>query len=209
MPNKLAEPLAELIERIERRYEDIFEQFPAGVEDVNGSSDEHFQERARGFKKAADLVAQSIIQNYNLLHYEMLPAAVFLYRHSMELNLKSMRTRLATRVSRDFQFGRIHQLAELWSPIERYLESGGIQFVDGQLHYRVARAVKEVSDIDLNGQLFRYPDSNAPAAFNWIRINLENLRLSATEVDLLAFGFSELVSFVENVKSDASSENGK
>lgn len=200
MARSLSEPLAELIDRIERRYEKIFDQVAPepgeGVEEL----DDNFQERARGFKKAADLITASIIENQNLLYYEMIPAAVFLYRHSIELNLKSMRTQLTSRVSEEFKFRRNHNLLELWRPIERYMTQGGFNFEDGLLHYRVACSIKELSDLDFDGQLFRYPDCTSPAALNWIRINFENLQLSATEVDLLAFGFHELIIFFESVK---------
>jgi hypothetical protein len=86
----------------------------------------------------------------------------------------------------------------LWEPIEGYLLSVGLQFEDGLLHYRVARFVREFDDIDEYGDRFRYPDSKSAAAQNWLGANFSTLKSSVMEVDLLSFGFAELVSLSTN-----------
>jgi hypothetical protein len=208
VPGYNSEPLVELLDRIERRYEEIFARRPSTESDTTAPIHEQFQERARGFKKAADLVVQSIIKDYNAFNYEMLPASVFLYRHSVELNLKSIRIQLAARVSSSYRFAKRHELIDLWNPIETYLKEAGFQFEEGHVHYRISRAVGELAQIDRDGQLFRYPDSNSPAAFDWIRVSLDNLRLAATEVDLLAFGFGELMSWIESARDHEPRDGG-
>ena len=190
----------DLIERIDRKYEQVFEQTPPCAEDFLSSDGGKFVERARAFFKAGNLVVDTIEENRNLYNAEMIPAALSLYRHAIELHLKSMRCALAEKISPRLRFGRTHNLVELWEPIESYLSSIGLIFEDGLLHYRVARIVQEFNDLDEYGDRFRYPDSHSPAARNWVGANFSRLKLSVMEVDLLSFGFSELISF--GTKSD-------
>lgn len=194
--------LAELIERIERSYEKVFEQHPPLPEEEKvsvGLLDHPLFERARGFKKAGDLIVTSIMEDYNQFNAEIIPAALWLYRHAIELNLKYVRSLLAERVSDEYRFGRTHDLLELWAPVEDYLKGIGLVFDSNTLHFQIAEVIKEFSNLDVDGQLFRYPDSSSPAAKNWVKINFPILKLCVTEVDLFAFGFPEIVTFFSNL----------
>ncbi len=92
---------------------------------------------------------------------------------------------------------RGHRLLDLWEPIEQYLTSKGLKFEDGQFHYRVRCLVREYDTVDEFGDRFRYPDSRSPTASNWIRGQFSVLRLAAAEIDLLCFGFEQLVGALE------------
>jgi hypothetical protein len=184
----------ELIEKIDRKHSPVFEECAANPEDI-GCGAETFSERARGFFKAANLVIEQISAEHNLYNAEMLPAALFLYRHSIELHLKSMRRILVERRPNEFRIGQGHNLIELWMPIENFLTSLGITLEDGLLHYRVGQTVREFSDVDEYGDRFRYPDSRSTRAQNWLGGNFHELQIAVAEVDLFSFGFRELVSF--------------
>ncbi len=82
--------LVELMERADRKHEQIFEQLESGPEGLMGA-EASFLERARGFTKAANIVLDAIETEYNAYTAEMLPVALSLYRHAIELHLKAMR----------------------------------------------------------------------------------------------------------------------
>jgi hypothetical protein len=187
----------QLIDGIQREHEPIFRSGETGGEQPSPAS-ELFCERARGFRKAADLVFDAIAADENLFTAEMLPAGLFLYRQAIELHLKSMRCMLAERVSLKFKFARNHELLVLWLPIEEFLRAGGLKFENGSLHYRVGCIVREFSSVDRVGDRFRFPDSLDPAAAYGLWTKYSSLKLGVAEVDLLNFGFSELISFLQN-----------
>ena len=99
----------------------------------------------------------TVAANHNLYNAEMIPAALALYRHAIELHLKAMRGVLAKKIPSTFEICRGHNLAELWGPIESYLSSSGLTFEDGQLHYRVAQVIKEFNYVDEYGDKISIP----------------------------------------------------
>jgi len=187
----------EILDNIQRGHERIFSDGASLAENKFILVDD-YHDRADGFRKAANLIVNEIIDKNNVISQQMFPAALALYRHSVELNLKSIRHQLTQKVSPEYSFLRKHDLVELWSPIEAYMLSVGFVFEDGALHYRVGKLVVEFAEVDGFGDRFRYPDSRHPKAAFGIWSNLEALKLSVGELSLLTFGFSEIISFFRN-----------
>lgn len=117
------------------------------------------------FYRASEVIIKNLAQGRGFPEVEGL-AAVFLFRHYLELALKTivMRGRLLERSDRNAvkenvkQVGRIHDLAELWQLVltdaKPKIESNDWESYDVPF---VERCIAEFHERDEKGFAFRYP----------------------------------------------------
>jgi hypothetical protein len=116
---------------------------------------DHLSGCAEGYKEAADiLVTQTIEQNLTVdrLIYPIL----FLYRHYLEIRLKSIIKRLknidSNQVKQDFQ----HNLKKLWKEIEDQLRLLFPDQIDSLKE--ITNCIEKFSEVDPASMTFRYAE---------------------------------------------------
>ncbi len=146
--------------------------------------------RAHGFKRAADILSEHIlarITDGDLVIYPI----VFLYRHYVELELKSIIYRGKENLGERKKLKPTHKLFDLWSECSGLLHCKGA-VVDTPEAAAFEEGIRQFDQFDAKSDSFRYPvDKNnetTPSAY-LKSIDLPNLRLT---VNKMAF-FLELV----------------
>lgn len=120
--------------------------------------------------------------------------AVFLYRHYVELQLKSLHLLLLEHAERPKQFPKTHCLETLWREVRK-----GLKTIDDQpVVFDAAEAlILEFQNLDPRSDAFRYPvkpDGGASLPRALQHINLESLRAS---MDRLATFFGSVNLMIE------------
>lgn len=131
-----------------------------------------FPQHANAFKLAADMVIDAYDGARRVPHHDelFLPVA-YLYRHFLELKLKSL-----IRVARDQGFFRNdqrriqrilgrHDLLDLWTQVRKFLEDGWPGGPSGPLD-GVENVVKQFHKADPDGQTLRYDRDKAERKLN-------------------------------------------
>jgi len=137
---------------------------------IAGDLGERFYRLPMGYKRAGDILldraAVDVIDRPNIIY-----AALFCYRHAIELFLKQFIER--------FGPGRrsIHDLVALWDEVMVILKAHGADSADGLAE--VESLVKEMHDADKKSDGFRYPAdaTGAPFVFGQQGIDAANLRI--------------------------------
>jgi hypothetical protein len=146
---------------------------------------------AEGYRRAASLIVDAILEGRHLGHPDtLLYPVVFLYRHSLELQLKLLVAAGMYHQDGEIDFKRLHtthRLDHLWERGKRLLlEIRPDAADDASPIAHLDPLVQELHDIDLGGQAFRYSltkDAQRHDLASAPRtIDLENLRDVMTRV---------------------------
>jgi hypothetical protein len=131
---------------------------------------------AEGYKKAADIIVQYIINNNRDQDYLIFPV-VFLYRHYLELRLKELIVVSSRLLDHDVSVPTHHDLVSLWKQVRPNLEQ---VWPEQEKHVldKVEERLKELSEADLRSFGFRYPidTKGQPTLVKLKHINLKHLR---------------------------------
>lgn len=132
---------------------------------------------AHGYKRAADILVQYVIENDWDQDFLVYPI-VFLYRQYLELRLKELIFASSRLLDQHARIPKEHSLVSLWRKARPNIEEvwpdsqtkGDLDAVEDRL--------KELCDIDSGSYAFRYPEDvkGAPALTGMQYINLKQLR---------------------------------
>ncbi|HEY9693692.1 MAG TPA: hypothetical protein V6D15_15920 [Oculatellaceae cyanobacterium] len=165
---------------------------------------------AKGYKFAANLIAEELIESYNFPYYQAYPV-VFLYRHALELQLKSIIYGVAKLLffkdieDIDNKLYNHHDLSKLSEKAYHVITQAFPDDVTLQkLLEKVVRVAKDFSEIDPNSFAYRYP-INKNGEHSTQRNQFVNLRSLATHMDNLLSEL-EVIEFGLNVETDLAQE---
>jgi len=131
---------------------------------VAGDEKEHTKYRLMGeaYLNAAKVLVHKWSRSTPLTDFDAYPI-IFLYRHAVELLMKSLlvagRTRLAIRDAKTQKALGGHSLAELWPAVEVIFGRMGWAKTarDRELLHEYRRIVEELNSVDPQSMSFRYP----------------------------------------------------
>lgn len=137
---------------------------------------------AAGYKQAADLLA-TYVETEGRGRDTLLYPVLFLYRHYMEVSLKSLRRRLQLLKDQEGEFRKTHKLGGLWAECRTAL-SDVFQGAVSEAVETVGLAVVDMELHDPKSEAFRYPqDATGEATLTGLkRINLSHMRDRMSEV---------------------------
>lgn len=146
---------------------------------------------AEGYRRAASLIVDAVLQGRLLRHPDTLVCpVVFLYRHSLELQLKLLVAAGMYHQEGEVDFTwlhRTHRLDHLWERGKRLLlEIRPEAADDASPIAHLDPLVQELHDVDLGGQAFRYSLTKDARRHDLAgvprTVDLENLRDVMTRV---------------------------
>jgi hypothetical protein len=131
---------------------------------------------AQGYKRAADILVQYVIDNNWDQDFLVYPI-VFLYRQYLELRLKELIFASSMLLDHDARIPKGHNLVSLWRKARPNIEKVYPGDSEGDLD-AVEDRLKELCNIDSHSHAFRYPEDikGAPALPGMEYINLKQLR---------------------------------
>lgn len=149
------------------------------------------------YRKAAELLVEQVHQEKLWGNFLIFPIA-FVYRHYLELRLKTLIQDCCELEGIPASTGNEHRLLPLWGQcrpvIEKWLTSIPKSDMDA-----VEDTLKQFENLDANGQAARYPTDNRgqnSSNLLGLRINVKNfaetVTKAATFLDCLADEFAEL-----------------
>jgi hypothetical protein len=138
--------------------------------------DARWTAHAEGYKKAADLLVEQTKQDMVGQDYVIYPVG-FLYRHSLELYLKSLIMVGQQLRGKNPRFPKHHELWELWQEARAVLEDTWPNDPKADLD-NVEVRIRQFVDVDPFSEAFRYPSArNGKESLSQMtHINLRNLK---------------------------------
>jgi len=159
--------------------------------------DERWAAYAEGYKKAADILVQRVQDTASDQDFLVYPVC-FLYRHYLELRLKSLIMVGQQLRRKNLQFPKHHEVWKLWRESRAVLEQTWPDGPKIDLD-NVEACIREFADVDRSSITFRYPSAKdgKENLSNVTHISLRNLsqvmgRL-ASLLDCAFDGMSEML----------------
>ncbi len=133
--------------------------------------------RAWGFKRAADILADHILEFCSGGDLVIYPV-VYLYRHYLELNLKDIITRGNYLVDEPIKLKSGHSLNDLWNDCRTILQQIGIPTDTPEVKPFEA-CIKQLDRVDYQSSAFRYPitRSGKPTLPTLNSVDLHDLKI--------------------------------
>jgi hypothetical protein len=147
----------------EYRTNDLFR--PGPIPQMNACVGENggpydFFDYAWGFYDAAEASIDAAIEHKAPLDVLVYPI-VFCYRHAIELSLKHLGRVLPRLWADTGAVPLTHKLSDVWTSVTAYLQRSQHFDPDGTLVPMVDRVLRDVLEFDIDGTVFRYPESRA------------------------------------------------
>jgi hypothetical protein len=135
---------------------------------IAGSSDERWYRLPKGYKHAGDILVEQILAGH-IRTSDLIYPALFCYRQSLELFLKSVLERFDRRAA------NTHDLQVLWTQFEQMLQDCGQGNADGLT--TVKKLVLEMHNVDRRSDTFRFATDlrGSPFPFGDRRLDLRRL----------------------------------
>jgi hypothetical protein len=108
-----------------------------------------------GFRMAGRLIADELSTNDFWFDYLFVPC-VYLYRHSLELHLKHLRSEARRFLREEDPEERGHQLSNLWDQTAQLVERYRYR-LDASTMADVSKRIAELDKLDPQSTNFRYP----------------------------------------------------
>jgi hypothetical protein len=168
--------------------------------------DERWTAYADGYKKAADLLVEQTKQDMVAQDYVIYPVG-FLYRHYLELRLKSLIMVGQQLRRKNPRFPEHHRLWELWQQARAVLEETWPNDPKTDLD-NVEACIRQFADVDPVSEAFRYPSTRKGKEnlSQVTHINLQNLMEVVGRLDGLLdsayWGIVEIIALRYNVVYD-------
>lgn len=142
---------------------------------------------AYGYSRAFEELTNEALRLWPGGDYLRLPL-FYLCRHSLELALKTAikEYSLHTTINADLEGHRIH---DLWNRLLQQMVAAGYPAVDDEWTAYCGKLVRHLHDIDPDGERFRYPVNKAGNAFEYTRVEIEELAKAQWNV----FSYCEVV----------------
>jgi hypothetical protein len=162
---------------------------------------------ATGYKDAADLIIERVIQTRQGMDTLIYPAA-FLYRHYLELRLKELIIHAEQLLDLSGEIKHLHRIDLLWISARRLLEQVWPDGPKPDLDV-VSECIKEFCELDSQSMSFRYPvtKDGAETLPGVKHINLRHLMDVMARVASLLEGASMGISAYLDDKWSHHSEN--
>lgn len=165
--------------------------------------DERWAAYAEGYKEAADILVERVIGTASDQDFLMYPIA-FLYRHYLELRLKTLVRVGYALVGEPSQLGPEHKIRELWKKARVVLERVWPERSRRDLD-KVEADILEFADKDPKSQAFRYPTANKgkQTLSGLTQVNLRNLQEVMGQLAILLDSAFDGLTEMLRIKRDA------
>lgn len=159
---------------------------------------------ALAYKEAADRFVALIIEEDTYALNMFGPPMMFLYRHSIELHLKSLLLAAGQLLDDPQTVPREHYLWKLWVRVRKLI----LKVADSKEDEWVRRAnqiIKQFDDIDPTSFAFRYPTTpkGTPTLNGDVLVDPSVVLQVMSELHLLLDGASNQIAVYEDYKQDA------
>lgn len=160
-----------------------------------------------GYKEAADLLVNSVEQRKGTADSLIFPI-VFLYRHYIELRLKSLLHDGRRLLDRDHKEKSEHQLSKLWPHVRDILNE---LWPDGDAKQikAVDTLIEQFEKADPRSTFFRYPknfEGEKSVQLHTPRVNLRNLSEVVGAMSIILEGSAAAISEYQGYKDDMQSD---
>ena len=137
---------------------------------------------AYGYTRAFERLVMIALRQWPNAEYLRMPT-FFLARHAAELNLKGVVQQFsAANGAPDLASGQ-HRLLKLWAKARGHVAQAGWPTDDDWSRY-CGKLIQHLDYMDPNGQRFRYPGDNAGKAFDYTRIEFQELARAHAHITL-------------------------
>lgn len=160
-----------------------------------------------GYKESADLLVENVSTRKGSADSLIFPI-VFLYRHYIELRLKSLLHDGHRLLDRAHKPKAVHQLSKLWPQVRGILEelwpdgdSADLQAMD--------LLIEQFEEVDPRSTSFRYPKDlkgNNSVKLEQPKLNLRNLAEVMNSISIILEGSAGAISEYQGYKNDMESE---
>lgn len=156
---------------------------------------------AYGFKLAADAVAKEAYESFR--YNETLCAPLFfLYRHWIELELKSLWNDLKDRDWIESDFEKDHGIVRLWRVITTSLIHQKILQKDDGFLVNVGKSIELINSADPTSTYSRYPQQKSEEIHK-IAFDIEEFILAIDDIDTFFFGLAAMIDQHDDLNSKA------
>lgn len=160
-----------------------------------------------GYKEAADSLVDSIANRKGSADSLIFPI-VFLYRHYVEIRIKSLLHDGSRLLDREYKQKSEHQLSKLWPKVRSILdelwpndEVGDFKAMDS--------LIAQFEEVDPRSTTFRYPkdfEGNNSLKLDVPRVNLRNLAEVVGTMSIILEGSADAIAEYQGYKNDMQSD---
>lgn len=152
---------------------------------------------AQGYFRAGKALVNDQRHNAGLVDLAVYPIA-YLYRHAVELAVKHLVTALPVLWDEAAAVKLTHELGTNWELAKSFL-SRDINFdPDSSLVPAIDRIVKDLSDFDPRGEVFRFPESRTGDT-HLLEARIINLAVLGEQMDLVGEVFHHWVRMIDAI----------
>lgn len=165
-------------------------------------SDEHLAwgAYAYGFKLAADAVAKDCYESRVDRHILYAPI-FYLYRHYIELELKSFYKEFFNRGWISVDFEKSHNIHKLWHRVKLAAIDKSVLSSDDKFVEHVEKSFNLITSVDKSSMHSRYPvDSNGNV--HEIEFDIEQFIIEMDNIETIFFGLSAMIDQYDEYMSD-------
>lgn len=160
-----------------------------------------------GYKEAGDSLVSSVAERKGTADSLIFPI-VFLYRHYIELRLKSLLRDGCRLLEQEYKQKSEHQLSKLWPKVRSILIE---LWPDGDKDELKAMdmLIDQFEQVDPRSTSFRYPkdfEGNNSLKIESPRVNLRNLKEVVGAMSIILEGSSSAISEYQGYKNDMQSD---
>ena len=155
-----------------------------------------------GYKDAADLLVKTVASGQGTADSLIFPI-VFLYRHYIELRLKSLIEDGRRLLDHEYNHKSEHQLSKLWPPVKDILLEV-FPDEDKKQYDAIDSLIEQFENVDPRSTSFRYPkdlSGNKSVNFDIPRVNLRNLFEVVRALSTILEGAATGISVYQGEKS--------
>lgn len=160
-----------------------------------------------GYKEAGDLLVESVASRRGMADSLIFPI-VFLYRHYIELRLKSLLHDGCRLLDREYKQKSEHQLLKLWPKVRDILVELWPDGDQSQLE-AIDRLIMQFEQVDPRSTTFRYPkdlEGKNSLKIEMERVNLRNLKEVVGAMSTVLEGSAAAISEYQGYKNDMQSD---
>lgn len=160
-----------------------------------------------GYKEAADSLVESIANRKGSADSLIFPI-VFLYRHYIEIRLKSLLQDGCRLLDREYKQKSEHQLSKLWPKVRTILNELWPD-EDGEDLKAIDSLITQFEEVDPRSTTFRYPKDfygNNSLNLEIPRVNLRNLAEVVDAMSTILEGSAGAISEYQGYKNDMQSD---
>ena len=160
-----------------------------------------------GYKDAADLLVESVAKREGAADSLIFPI-VFLYRHYLELRLKSLLDDGSRLLNLDYKQKSVHEFSKLWPEVRKILvklwpneEGDELEAMDS--------LIEQFEKVDPRSTSFRYPkdfQGNNSVKQDLPKVNLRNLAEVVERMSTILEGSALAISVYQENKNDMQSD---